>query len=103
MICRQDKSKNESAGFRGLRCQNLAISKHTERQNRNLAQRLTRCSRPTKSRRQYVLQSRALEVARELEGARAGKYPAFVEPMLATLNHKPPSTPNWVHEIKYDG
>jgi bifunctional non-homologous end joining protein LigD len=29
--------------------------------------------------------------------------PAFVEPSLAQLVQKPPSGPQWVHEIKLDG
>jgi bifunctional non-homologous end joining protein LigD len=36
-------------------------------------------------------------------GARAGPLPAFLEPSLALLSDKPPSGPQWVHEIKYDG
>jgi hypothetical protein len=27
----------------------------------------------------------------------------FVEPCITTLAHKPPSGPDWVHEIKHDG
>ncbi|MGP0091025.1 MAG: non-homologous end-joining DNA ligase [Xanthobacteraceae bacterium] len=40
---------------------------------------------------------------RLVEGARPGPLPAFLEPSLAQLSDKPPSGPNWVHEIKYDG
>lgn len=29
--------------------------------------------------------------------------PAFVEPCLATLQEKPPSGANWLHEVKFDG
>jgi bifunctional non-homologous end joining protein LigD len=36
-------------------------------------------------------------------GARRGRLPAFVEPSLAQLSAKPPSGPQWVHEIKLDG
>src|SRR3954467_11888102 len=56
-----------------------------------------------KSRRQYVLQSAALAMARELQGVRKGKHPDFIEPMLATLQPKPPTDDKGVHEIKFDG
>ncbi len=39
----------------------------------------------------------------KIHGARKGLMPPFVEPSLASLCEKPPSGPNWVHEIKYDG
>ena len=55
------------------------------------------------SRRQYALQSPALAIARDLPGVRDARFPGFVEPMLATLNPKPPSKGKWVHEIKFDG
>jgi bifunctional non-homologous end joining protein LigD len=40
---------------------------------------------------------------RSVAGAQPGPLPAFVEPSLALLADKPPSGPQWVHEIKYDG
>jgi bifunctional non-homologous end joining protein LigD len=40
---------------------------------------------------------------RLVEGARPGPFRAFLEPSLAQLADKPPTGPNWVHEIKYDG
>src|SRR4051794_39039685 len=55
------------------------------------------------SRRQYVLQSPALEIARELRGARGAPFPKFIEPALATLHVRPPKGEKWVHEIKFDG
>ncbi len=36
-------------------------------------------------------------------GARRAPLPAFLEPGLALLVDKPPSGPQWVHEIKFDG
>jgi bifunctional non-homologous end joining protein LigD len=39
----------------------------------------------------------------ELQGARKGKMPSRVEPMLATLASQPFSDPNWLFEIKWDG
>ena len=39
----------------------------------------------------------------KLAGAKKGILPVFVEPSLALLAEKPPSGPNWLHEIKYDG
>lgn len=39
----------------------------------------------------------------KIPGARKGLLSVFVEPCLASLCDKPPSGPNWVHEIKYDG
>jgi hypothetical protein len=56
-----------------------------------------------KSRRQYALQSAALEIARGLKGIRSRPFPEFIEPALATLHAKPPSGDKWVHEIKFDG
>jgi bifunctional non-homologous end joining protein LigD len=56
-----------------------------------------------KSRRQYALQSPALEIARELKGIRGRPFPGFIAPALATLHPKAPSGDNWVHEIKFDG
>jgi bifunctional non-homologous end joining protein LigD len=50
-----------------------------------------------------VLQSHALEIARDLKGIRTGSFPGYIEPALATLTTKPPSAANWVHEIKFDG
>src|SRR3954469_19048156 len=55
------------------------------------------------SRRQYVLQSPALELARELPGVRSAPFPGFVDFALATLEPKPPKSPRWVCEIKFDG
>ena|SRR5688500_3819782 len=57
----------------------------------------------TRSRRQYALQSPALEVARDLKGIQSRPFPGYIEPALATLTSKPPSAGNWVHEIKFDG
>jgi bifunctional non-homologous end joining protein LigD len=45
----------------------------------------------------------ALEIARELPGVRARGFPGFIEPLLATLRDKAPSTGEWLHEIKFDG
>jgi bifunctional non-homologous end joining protein LigD len=36
-------------------------------------------------------------------GARPAPLPAFVKPSLALLVDKPPTGPQWVHEIKFDG
>jgi bifunctional non-homologous end joining protein LigD len=55
------------------------------------------------SRRQYVLQSPALQAARRLPGVKAGPMTGFVEPSLATLRPEAPRGDRWVHEIKYDG
>jgi bifunctional non-homologous end joining protein LigD len=56
-----------------------------------------------RSKRQYVLHSSALKLARESPGVKTGAFPGFVEPLLATLRSKAPSADNWVHEIKFDG
>jgi bifunctional non-homologous end joining protein LigD len=42
-------------------------------------------------------------LAKEIRGSKAGPFPGFVEPLLATLRPKSPSGEQWVHEIKYDG
>src|SRR5215203_4332144 len=44
-----------------------------------------------------------LALARELPGVREGGFPAFFEPLLATLRDKVPMRGEWVYEIKYDG
>jgi bifunctional non-homologous end joining protein LigD len=36
-------------------------------------------------------------------GAKRASLPAFVEPALATLTEKAPSSDTWIHEIKFDG
>jgi bifunctional non-homologous end joining protein LigD len=36
-------------------------------------------------------------------GAKRAPLPAFIDPSLALLAEKPPSGPQWVHEIKFDG
>lgn len=60
--------------------------------------------RPTAhSRRQYVLQSPALEIARDLPGVRGARFPGFVDFALATLVPKPPQSARWVCELKFDG
>src|SRR3712207_2713316 len=45
----------------------------------------------------------ALDIAKELPGARARGFPGFIEPLLAALRDKAPSAGDWVHEIKFDG
>ena len=42
-------------------------------------------------------------MATKLPGVKAGRFPGFIEPLLAELRPKAPSADNWVHEIKYDG
>ncbi len=39
----------------------------------------------------------------KIRGARKAILPPFVEPSLGALCERPPSGPNWVHEIKHDG
>jgi bifunctional non-homologous end joining protein LigD len=39
----------------------------------------------------------------KIAGARKGLLPAFLEPSLAAPCDKPPTGPNWIHEIKHDG
>ena len=39
----------------------------------------------------------------KIAGARKGLLPTFLEPSLAAPSDKPPSGPNWIHEIKHDG
>lgn len=56
-----------------------------------------------RSQRQYGVYSPALNIVRELSGVKPGRFPGFVEPLLATLRPKAPSAENWVHEIKFDG
>ena len=40
---------------------------------------------------------------RHIVGEKRSPLPDFVAPCLAQLTDKPPSAPNWVHEIKFDG
>ncbi len=39
----------------------------------------------------------------KIKGARRGLLPSFLEPSLACPCEKPPSGPQWIHEIKHDG
>jgi bifunctional non-homologous end joining protein LigD len=59
-------------------------------------------SRP-KSQRQYVFNSPALDLVRELPAAKPAPMPKYIEPLFATLWGHPPKGDNWVHEIKFDG
>jgi bifunctional non-homologous end joining protein LigD len=56
-----------------------------------------------KSQRQYVKNSPAVRMAATLNCAKAGPFPKFIAPALATLRDRPPSGGAWVHEIKFDG
>ncbi len=56
-----------------------------------------------RSRRQYVTNSAAIALARELKGARGAPMPHFIAPSLASPRHRPPSAEGWLHEIKFDG
>jgi bifunctional non-homologous end joining protein LigD len=56
-----------------------------------------------KSQRQYVKNSPAVRMAATLSGAKAGPFPKFIVPALATLRDRLPSGDAWVHEIKFDG
>ncbi|MEZ2223413.1 DNA ligase D [Rhizobium sp. RCC_161_2] len=38
-----------------------------------------------------------------VKGAKKAAMPSFVEPVLATLVSKPPTSDRWIHEIKFDG
>ena len=44
-----------------------------------------------KSQRQYVKNSPAVRMAATLSGAKAGPFPKFIAPALATLRDRPPS------------
>ncbi len=46
---------------------------------------------------------RALPDIGKQRGARKGLLPTFLAPSLAAPCDKPPSGPNWIHEIKHDG
>jgi len=39
----------------------------------------------------------------KIKGAKKASMPAFVEPVFATLQAKPPTGAEWLHEIKFDG
>jgi bifunctional non-homologous end joining protein LigD len=56
-----------------------------------------------RSQRQYVLNSPALRLSRELPEVRPAPFPRFIEPLFATQWEHPPAGDNLVHEIKYDG
>jgi bifunctional non-homologous end joining protein LigD len=56
-----------------------------------------------KSKRQYVKVHDAAIEASRLQGTTKAGMPNFIDPALATLVDKPPSTGQWVHEIKFDG
>src|SRR5215207_9598743 len=56
-----------------------------------------------RSQRQYVMNSLALRIARDLPSVAAGPFPGFIAPALATLADTPRSGERWVHEVKFDG
>jgi bifunctional non-homologous end joining protein LigD len=45
----------------------------------------------------------ALPDVQSVRGAKPGLLPHYLEPSLAAACARPPSGPNWVHEIKHDG
>jgi bifunctional non-homologous end joining protein LigD len=59
----------------------------------------------SRSRRQYTkgLNHLALLVVSDREEATGAPLPGFIEPCLAEARLMPPSTDQWVHEIKLDG
>jgi bifunctional non-homologous end joining protein LigD len=61
--------------------------------------------RVSKSKKQYVqsVNTRAMDLVRDLQGAKGAPMPEYIEPLLAKLWDHPPSSDDWVHEIKYDG
>ncbi len=38
-----------------------------------------------------------------LRGSRKAKLPTFISAQLATLVKEPPSSDQWLHELKFDG
>jgi len=40
---------------------------------------------------------------KKVRGARKAAFPTFIAPQLATLVKEPPSGPDWLHELKFDG
>jgi len=56
-----------------------------------------------KSQRQYVLQSDAAVMARDLPGVKTAKHPRFIAPQLALQVEKLPRAAGWLHEVKIDG
>ena len=40
---------------------------------------------------------------KNISGARKAKLPQFISPQLATLVKEPPSSDEWLHELKFDG
>src|SRR5882757_9959522 len=59
----------------------------------------------TRSKRQYVhnLNSPALDVLGDRKEARGALLPGFIAPCLAEARDKPPTSDEWLHEIKFDG
>ncbi len=55
------------------------------------------------AKRKSTHRSTARFSARMLPGARPAPFPGFVKPQLATLRENVPSSPAWLHEIKFDG
>jgi len=45
----------------------------------------------------------ALHIATELPQAAPAPWPGFIEPALATLEVRAPSSKGWLHEVKFDG
>jgi bifunctional non-homologous end joining protein LigD len=62
-------------------------------------------SRLTRSKKQYVqaINRPAKLLAATIKGAIGTPKPSFIEPSLATLWPKSPTSEGWVHEIKFDG
>src|SRR5689334_20542452 len=58
-----------------------------------------------KSKRQYVqnINTPTKALLRKFKAAKPAPMPDFIEPLFATLRHRPPTGNNWIHEIKFDG
>ena len=56
-----------------------------------------------KSRRQYIINSRALRLLAERRGVHSEPWAGFSEPALPTPVSVPAAGDQWVHEVKFDG
>lgn len=77
--------------------------KSASRTSKKIARRITKsAAKPRAAKKRRIPIPDRIDPS-TLTGARRATLPDWIAPQLATLADGPPSGPNWVHEVKFDG
>jgi bifunctional non-homologous end joining protein LigD len=83
------------------------IAKGPKREWHSNRTRSAKAKKPPRTRARAAVMQPMRKIAKangnDLRVAPKAALPAFVAPCLATLTDKAPDSPNWLHEIKFDG